>query len=163
MSTGYHKITQFMIQHKEMAVFSRFEYLQVLKMLVLQGELASLEKDIKKELGPQEVVAPRLSLDLRPGEFNIELESLSSKISGSAGSGSEVDSDSDVDSDEDREEIDALEGKDPRRDIFFLQSMKTTGNVWKNIVLANEKLDEYSKCSEFRLSSLLIENILINN
>ncbi|EPE33687.1 hypothetical protein GLAREA_06700 [Glarea lozoyensis ATCC 20868] len=145
MSTGYHKITQFMIQHKEMAVFSRFEYLQVLKTLVLQGELASLEEDIKKELGPQEIVPSRLSLDLRPGDLNIELQSLSSRVSRSTRSDSEVDSDSDVDSDEDSGKIDAVEGIDPRRDIYFLQKMNSTENVWKNIVLANEKLDEYNK------------------
>jgi hypothetical protein len=143
MSTGYHKITQFMIQNKKMAVFGRFEYLQVLKTLILQGELANLEEDIRKELGPKTIDLPRLTLnvgiELSGQGFGIELESQISQ------SNTDAESEASMDSDEENDADLVRRGIEPKRDVFFLQTMKSTEELWKNIVLANEKLDEYSE------------------
>ncbi|EPE28411.1 hypothetical protein GLAREA_09531 [Glarea lozoyensis ATCC 20868] len=51
MSTGYHKVAEFMASHRDMAMCERFEYMNILNLLGLQAEIKGYEESVKEALG----------------------------------------------------------------------------------------------------------------
>jgi hypothetical protein len=52
---------------------------------------------------------------------------------------------------ENNDEEYVLKGIDPRRDWYFLQTMESTNSVWETILVAREKLKEYSKSCHIQI------------